>query len=301
MRAADVAPQTWHDGLPAACGAQDHYRGGRTFQVMGRSRIGVVLGAAVVVALWAAAPAWAAPTRLSADPEPGAELHAAPERVTLTFSEPLDGASQIRVLDECRNRLDHGGTEIELNEMSAAIHNVPSGTITVAYIASGVTGDANESYEFTTMHVGPACDGSGGHGGHGGGEDGDGGDDGGQGGGHGGHGGGGGSGGGHGGGGEDGSGDHGSRDHGAMDSGRSGMDMGHDGDHKAKRKHRHDNRHGHHKNNKDDGGLGPQAGPGLIEPPPLPVPSGTAVLGALALASLFGALGGWVLRVSGRG
>ncbi len=54
---------------------QDRLAGGRTFKMMGRSRIGVVLGAAVVLALWVAAPAWAAPTRLSADPEPGAELH----------------------------------------------------------------------------------------------------------------------------------------------------------------------------------------------------------------------------------
>ncbi|HEV3473118.1 MAG TPA: copper resistance CopC family protein, partial [Actinomycetota bacterium] len=154
---------------------------------MTRRRTWIVLGAALVLALWMAAPAWAAPQRLSADPEPGAELHEAPERVTLSFSEPLDGSSRIRVLDECRNRLDDDNTQIELNEMSIAIEETPSGTYTVAYVASGVTGDAVESYEFTVLHAGPSCDGSGGHGGHGGGG---GGGEGGHGGGAGGHGGG---------------------------------------------------------------------------------------------------------------
>lgn len=264
---------------------------------MGRSRSAIVLGAALMLALWAAAPAWAAPQRLSAEPEPGAELHEAPERVTLSFSEPLDESSRIRVLDDCRNRLDDGNTVIELNEMSIAIEKTPSGTYTVAYLASGITGDAVESYEFTVLHAGPSCDG-GGHGGHGGDDDGDGG----GGGGHGGHGGGDGDGGGGGGGHGDGEGGHGggSGDHAAMDHGA--MDVGgHAGGHEmTKKKHRHDDRHPHHKNKDSGGDLGPQAGGVFPEPPAFPTPSGTAVLGALVLASLFGALGGWVLRVSGR-
>lgn len=264
---------------------------------MVKSRLGVVLGAALILALWAAAPAWAEPQRLSADPEPGAELHEAPERVILSFSEPLDGSSEIRVLDECRNRLDDGDTMIELNEMSIGIAKTPSGTYTVAYVASGVTGDAVGSYEFTVLHAGPSCDGGGGHGGHGG-DDGD--DGRGHGGGHGGDDGDDGHGGGHGGdgaghdGGHDDDGEHAGVDHDGMDMG------GHAGHDMKKKKHRHNDKHGHHKNGSKGGDdLGPQAVDVLPEPP-FPTPSGTAVLGALALASVFGALGGWVLRVSGR-
>lgn len=266
---------------------------------MGRSRSAIVLGAALMVALWTAAPAWAAPQRLSADPEPGAELHEAPERVTLSFSEPLDDSSRIRVLDDCRNRLDDGNTEIELNEMSIAIDKTPSGTYTVAYLASGITGDAVESYEFTVLHAGPSCDGGGRHDGHGGDDDGGGGGGGGGHGGHGGDGGDGGDGDGHGGHGGDegggGTGDHGTMDHGTMD-----MGGGHAGHEMTKKKHRHDDKHPHHKNKDGGGDLGPQAGGLFPDPPAFPTPSGTAVLGALVIATLFGALGGWVLRVSGR-
>ena len=50
---------------------------------MSLTRAGVALGAALVLALGAAAPAWAAPQRLSAEPEPGSEHHEAPASVTL--------------------------------------------------------------------------------------------------------------------------------------------------------------------------------------------------------------------------
>lgn len=255
-----------------------------------------IVASALALLLWAAAPALAAPQRLSSDPEPGAELHQAPARVSLEFTEPLDDSSEIRIFDDCRNRLDAGDTTVDLNAMSVGVAKTPSGTYLVQYLAVGVTGTAAESFTFTVLHDGPTCDGrEAGHGGHGGG--------GGEGGGHGGHGGGsgGGSGGGHGGHSGSGGDDHGA--HSGEDTMHAGAhgDGGDKHDRHGKNKHGKHGKHGEHGKSDDDGAganddatlaAGDDGIPGDI-------PDGTTVLVALGLASIFGALGGWVLRISG--
>lgn len=256
---------------------------------MGPKRVVAVVGSALALVVWAAAPALAAPQRLASDPEPGAELHQAPERVTLTFSEPLDESSEIRVFDDCDRRLDDGKTRIDLIEMSVGIDLTPSGTYTVAYVAVGVTGTSQESYTFTVLHSGPSCDGAGGHEGHGDQDgDGDGHDD------HGGDGDGGGH-DGHGGGGDDGHDGAATHHEGSTATGHDG----HDG-----RGGGHGDHHGKQGNGKQGGGEGPGGEGGT---PPiaaaaddlLPDPSGAAVALALGIALLFGVAGGWVLRMTG--
>jgi methionine-rich copper-binding protein CopC len=263
-----------------------------------RRRAGVSAAALLLVLAWAS-PALAAPQRLSADPEPGAELHEPPAQIELSFSEPLDDDSEIKVFDECERRLDDGTTQVSLNEMSVALELGPTGVYTVVHRAVGVTGATNEAYEFTVLHGGRSCDGGGGHGGHGG-HGGDGDDDGDGSGGHGGHdggdGGGGGS-GGHGGhDGDDGT-DHSTMDHSGDD--HDGSDHG-DGAHGGgKHGGKNSGKHGDHKKpNKPTGGGGvpPQA---AGDDPAIPQPGAAALFGALGLATLFGVLGGWVLRVSG--
>jgi len=264
---------------------------------MDRRRSAWVLAAAVMLVLGGARPALAAPQRLSADPEPGAELHEAPEEVRMSFSEPLGQGSDIRVTDECKRRLDDGNTVFELNEMWVALPESSLGTIKVTYVAEGVTGATRDSYTFTVLHGAKSCDGSGGgHGGHGGGGDGGGGS--GGGGGHGGH-----------GGGSDDSGDSGG--HAGHDDSGSATDHDdhvmssaehddHGGatDHKKHAKSSKHNKHRNHKQSggdQDGGGVPPQA----FDDQPIPEPGPLALFGALGLATVFGVLGGWVLRVSG--
>ncbi|MGH2735946.1 MAG: copper resistance CopC family protein [Actinomycetota bacterium] len=262
-------------------------------------RVTGVLSAALVLLVAAAAPALAAPQRLSSDPEPGAELHEPPSEVTISFSEPLDESSEIRVFDECERRLDDRDTQVSVNELTVGIELQPTGTYTVAYEAVGLTGTAEDAYTFTVLHGGTSCDGSGGgHGGHDG--HGDGGDDGGGSGDHEGHGG---DSGRHGGG----DGDHDGTGHDAhatdahATEGHPAGDhavMGHremraHGDH-GHRNHANHNKHGEHQNNSNPGNP-PQA---LGGGPPITQPGAAAVLAALALATLFGVAGGWVLRVS---
>lgn len=266
--------------------------GGVPSNLMGMSlrRLAGVVGASLALLVWSAAPALAAPTLLSADPEEGAELHEAPERVTLTFSEPLDESSEIRVFDDCDRRLDDRATMIDLNEMSVGIELTPSGTYTVAYVAAGISGTTQSSYSFTVLHAGPACDGGGGHGdhgGHGGGDDGDGG-------GHGGHGGGDGDGGDHGAHGGDGhDGDHVSA---APHAGHGGpTTKGHDG-HGGKD---HAGHGGGKKGGDEVSGSGSDAPPlAAGETDLFPEPGGGAVVLALGIAMLLGVLGGWALRLT---
>ncbi|MDQ3646532.1 MAG: copper resistance protein CopC, partial [Actinomycetota bacterium] len=111
----------------------------------------------------------ASPQLASSTPEAGSEQHQAPERVELTFSEPLDtGKSWVGVFDECRRRLDAGDVEVMLNEMSVGIAKTPAGKYTVVYQArgvGGVTGTTNGTFDFV-VHAGESCD-RGGHSGHG--------------------------------------------------------------------------------------------------------------------------------------
>jgi methionine-rich copper-binding protein CopC len=257
--------------------------------VMDPRRAAGVVVAALVVLVAGAAPAFAAPQRLSSDPEPGAELHEPPSEVFISFSEPLDESSEIRVIDECDRRIDDRDTRVSLNEVTVGIEHGPIGTYTVAYKAVGVTGTAQDAFTFTVLHGGPSCDGSGGgHGGHG-----DGGGD--DGGGH----------GGHDMGDDGGDGGHGGHDGGAMDhtaTAHEGSDhavMGHremknhrDGHHKDRGEH---NKHADHKGNKGPGNPPQAAGP---DGPLVPQPGAASLLSALALATLLGVAGGWVLRVS---
>lgn len=266
-------------------------------------RRGFVGAAALALVVVWAAPALAAPQRLSAEPEPGAELHEPPAEVRLTFSEPLDESSEIRVFDECKRRLDDGSTVVELNEMSVDLKLGPTGVYRVVYLAAGLSGSTQEAYQFTVLHGGKSCDGSsGGHGGHDG--DGDGNGGGGGDGGHGGHGGSGSGSGddhdGHGSG--SGPGDHDGMDHDSTDN--DSMEHGtmkrHGGDHKAGHD-RHGKKHGKHGKHRagDDPARGDRGLPAQAAGDPFAEPSATALFGALGFAMLFGLLGGWVLRVAG--
>ena len=271
---------------------------------------------ALALLCWAAAPAFAAPQVLAQDPEPGTEHHSdAPERVTVTFSEPLDASSEMQVVDECGGRVDDGETSIggtASNELSIGIAKTVQSTYTVEYVATGVSGTATGNYDFV-VHGGKPCDGSdgGGHGGHGGGSGGGGSGgsgSGGSGGGHGGHGGGdgdGGSGGGseHGGHTDDSGGDD--VDHSSMSAEEHAqMTGGHGDGHRKDRHGKHgggkhsDGKHGNHKKTDED--PDPADRPLAAGDDSLPgdIPTGTTVLVSLGLAVALGMLGGWVLRVS---
>jgi methionine-rich copper-binding protein CopC len=238
--------------------------------------------AGIIVAVWAPpALARSAPQYVSSEPARGEELHEAPDRVEITFSEPLDPSSDLAVADECGRRVDGGDVEILANQMSVGIAKTPAGKYTVHYTAVGVagaTGSSGGAYSFV-VHAGAACPGASAHHGHDGGahDDHD--------------------------GGTHASGDH--EEHGADHFGASGDHahatavagahahggLGHDG---------HDgsgDREGH-----DHGGRGRVeiATPRRLVGPPLtaqPPGASTAVL-ALALAAVFGISGGWVLRVA---
>ena len=270
---------------------------------------------ALAVLGWAAAPALAAPQVLAQDPEPGAEYHSdAPERVTVTFSEPLDASSEMQVVDECGGRVDDGETAIggtASNELSIGIAKTVQSTYTVKYVATGVSGTATGNYDFV-VHGGKPCDGSGGggHGGHGGGSDGDGGGSGG-GSGHGGHGdnngdsdGDGGSGGGSEHGGHTG-GDGDGMDHDSMSAEEHAqMTGGHGDGHRKDRHGKHgdgkhrDGKHGDHKNTDEDPDPADRPLAAGDDSLPSDIPTGTTVLVSLGLAVVLGMLGGWVLRVS---
>ena len=272
---------------------------------------------AVAMLGWAAAPAFAAPQVVAQDPEPGTEFHSdAPERVTVTFSEPLDASSEMQVVDECGGRVDDGETSIggtASNELSIGIAKTVQSTYTVKYVATGVSGTATGSYDFV-VHGGKPCGGSdgGGHDGHGGGSGGgDGsGSGGGDGGGHGGH------------GANDGDSDddggRGGTDHNGHTDG--GDDMDHDsmsadehaemtGGHRKDRPGKHGGgkhgggkhgggKHGGHKKPGEDPDPGERPLAAGNDDFPTDIPTGTTVLVSLGLAVALGMLGGWVLRVS---
>src|SRR5918996_243770 len=120
---------------------------------------------AVTLAVWAP-PALAgnAPEYVSSEPGKGEQLHQAPGRVEITFSEPLDPSSGLAVADECGRRVDDGEVEILANQMSVGIARSPAGEYTVRYTAVGVagaTGSSPGAYSFV-VHAGPACGGGGG-------------------------------------------------------------------------------------------------------------------------------------------
>jgi methionine-rich copper-binding protein CopC len=275
-------------------------------------RISLVLRAsALALALvgWMAAPALAAPTVLSTNPEAGAEMHEPPGDVTVEFSEPLQANSGMEVIDECGLTVSDGKARIvgpAMNQLNVLLGDAPhAGTYTVKYVATGVTGTTTDSYEFI-VHGGTNCDGSaggheghggmhmGGHGGHGGSGD------------HSGHGGGG-SHDGHSGGGMhmdhsgmsghgSGSGAHSSMGHMDMSGGHmKHMNMNHKKNGMKNMKHMN---HGTGKGNNGNGNGNGNVQAAGGNPISTELPAGSSVVLALGLAVLMGLLGGWVLRVS---
>jgi methionine-rich copper-binding protein CopC len=137
------------------------------------TRISLLTCAALALLVGAfAAPAGAssAPEYVSSEPENGEQLHKAPDRVEITFSEPLDPSSSgMRVLDECGGVVDDGDVDITVNEMSVGIADKPAGTYTVRYSATGpagLTGSTKGTFSFA-VHLGPACAGESEHDHHG--------------------------------------------------------------------------------------------------------------------------------------
>ena len=114
----------------------------------------------VLLAAWPVAASQGAPPRyVSSDPSDGEELHQAPERVQVTFDQPLDESSTLRVLDECQREIDGDQTEVVGNTMSIEVAKTPSGMYHVEYLArgiGGITGEEDGMFMFT-VHAGRAC------------------------------------------------------------------------------------------------------------------------------------------------
>jgi methionine-rich copper-binding protein CopC len=111
-----------------------------------------------------------APQYMDSEPADGAEMHKAPDTVTVTFSEPLDESSKMIVKDHCGNRLDDGRVTVSLNELSVGIKDKPAGHYMVTYAAvglGGITGTTQGTFSFK-VHAGTGCDGGAGHDHHGG-------------------------------------------------------------------------------------------------------------------------------------
>lgn len=252
-----------------------------------------------------------APRRLASDPQEGAELDAPPERVSITFSEPLLEGSELQVLDECERRVDDDSPQITANEMSVGIVEESSGTYGVSYTAVGPTGTGTGGFTFT-VHGGEACDPASGdhHGADGGGGSGGSSGSGGHSGGHGGGGSGGGSGGsepnhGEGGGHGDESstgsvaGGHSSGDH-ANDADASHERIDDGNNHSARSRTKDEQHHRAGREARVTAGDPPAASSYVAAA----APAGRAetgarswtTLAALAIAGLFGVAGGWLLR-----
>lgn len=124
----------------------------------------VLLVAAPAVASRAAPPGYQ-----SSEPSDGAAVHEAPDRVEVTFDQPLDDASNLTITDECDRRVDDGATEVFGNSMSVALKQKPSGEYRVAYVARGIGGltGTNEGRFTFIAHTGKSCGDSGGEPHHG--------------------------------------------------------------------------------------------------------------------------------------
>lgn len=266
-------------------------------------RIWACITAAFLVGLMAA-PAGAstmAPTYVSSEPSDGEDLHRAPDRVEVTFSEPLDESSELSVKDSCGRRVDDGRVAVDGNTMSVGISLKPSGHYQVSYTATGLaglTGSTDGGFHFM-VHLGEKCDGGkkgGGHNKHGGSNN-EGNSN--QGNNHNEH--------------EGSGGGRNEPEHTSMGSGgahstatnRTGGHAGSDrstdkrhqgmhGDGDKKRTNKH-GKHGKSKVTVDD----PNDGRTLAAGPAQPVaPDGRAVMFALVFSLALGSIGGWFLRVS---
>lgn len=294
-------------------------------KAIGSSSLIALLFAATFVAPAAASAAPTnramAPTYMSSEPSDGEMLDKAPDRVEVTFDEPLDQSSVLTVTDECGRKVDDGEVEVQANTMTVGIALKPIGRYDVDYFArgvGGVTGQESGTFDFM-VHSGPSCgkkadDGHTTHGGNKGNHGGNhGGNQNGGGGGYNNH-------GGHSGSGGDGAGaDHRSTTHNS-DSGQSHSSTGHAGSgattHRSGKHGSGKHRSGKHGSGKHGGGKHGAAGAhGLLDileqnerdeerslaagPTALSAPDGQAVALALALSLLMGVIGGWFLRVSG--
>lgn len=116
---------------------------------------------ALAVVGWMAAPALAAPAVLVSDPAEGEQFTDPPEMVTIDFSEPLQAASAIKVVDDCGLKVSVGKGDISgplTNQLSATIDEAPHhGTYTIRYVATGVTGTTVGKIRFV-VHGGVPCD-----------------------------------------------------------------------------------------------------------------------------------------------
>ena len=123
-----------------------------------------LVSAMATVFVLATSPAFAGPESpmlLQADPADGAKLQTAPDKITLTFDEPLDIAySRIEVYDSCGNRVDKGGAQATAVQMSVPLGKAPKGKFKVYYVASmypkGATGQTTGYLNFTVTS-GKAC------------------------------------------------------------------------------------------------------------------------------------------------
>lgn len=137
---------------------------------MRRSSIVCAIAAGTLaLAPFSAALAAAAPQYISSDPANGAELHEAPESVSVSFSEPLDAESELRVF-ACGKRVDEGNSTVTLNQLEVSLASGPTGLYEARWVAEGfggVTGSSAGLIEFSVGHGDVSCGGSG-HGRHGG-------------------------------------------------------------------------------------------------------------------------------------
>lgn len=122
---------------------------------------------AALLVLSAALPAVASqpvpPRYQSSEPGDGETVHRPPDRVEVTFDQPLDGSSELAVGNDCGKNVDDGDTEVDGNTMSIGLSSKPSGDYHVEYVAvgiGGITGKSTGHFTFTA-HGGKACDGDG--------------------------------------------------------------------------------------------------------------------------------------------
>ena len=130
--------------------------------------------AALAIGAWAAGPlpgasaaALLAPSYQSSEPSKGAMVDEPPSEVAVTFSEPLDQSSWMKVLDECGEEVSAGAATIQLNEMTVQMgEDTPNGMYEVVYKAvglAGATGTSGSSFEFMVHDGKPCGDGHGTH------------------------------------------------------------------------------------------------------------------------------------------
>ncbi len=124
----------------------------------GRPRAALPVAAAVLAALalwllWPDDSVSAHANLLRSAPAAGASLSASPARVVVWFTEPVEPAfSEVRVLGPTGERVDIGGTQVDLTEPTAlwvALSPLTTGTYTVAYrVVSTVDGHGTRSSFF---------------------------------------------------------------------------------------------------------------------------------------------------------